>query len=142
EDGSLAWKFQATPNDIFLTGCKNDPSGPNCPPPYSINKDWDFGAAIMLAQRSDGSDLVLGGQKNGVVWALDPDTGALVWNTKIGPGGAMGGIHWGMAFDGSRIFAANNMSTGPTADGVAPGLHALDVDTGNILWSYLHKPDC
>lgn len=142
EDGSLAWKFQATPNDIFLTGCMNDPSGPNCPPPYSINKDWDFGAAIMLAQRSDGSDLVLGGQKNGVVWALDPDTGALVWNTKIGPGGAMGGIHWGMAFDGSRIFAANNMSTGPTADGVAPGLHALDVDTGNILWSYLHKPDC
>jgi polyvinyl alcohol dehydrogenase (cytochrome) len=142
EDGSLAWKFQATPNDIFLTGCMSDPNGPNCPPDYSINKDWDFGAAIMLAQRSDGSDVVLAGQKNGVIWALDPDTGELVWNTKVGPGGAMGGIHWGMAFDGQRIFAGNNMSTGPTADGAAPGLHALDVNTGNILWSYLHKPDC
>jgi len=77
-----------------------------------------------------------------VVWALDPDTGALIWDTKVGPGGAMGGIHWGMAFDGQRIFAANNMSTGPTADGQEPGLHALDVNNGNILWSYLHQPDC
>ena len=142
EDGTLAWKFQATPNDIFLTGCMSQPDGPNCPPDYSINKDWDFGAAIMLAQRSDGSDIVMAGQKNGVVWALDPDTGALIWDTKVGPGGAMGGIHWGMAFDGQRIFAANNMSTGPTADGQEPGLHALDVNNGNILWSYLHQPDC
>jgi polyvinyl alcohol dehydrogenase (cytochrome) len=120
----------------------NDTEGPNCPPDYSINKDWDFGAALMLAQRSDGSDLVLGGQKNGVVWALNPDNGELVWDTKVGPGGAMGGIHWAMAFDGTRVFAPNNLSTGPTADGAAPGLHALDVNNGNILWSYLHQATC
>ncbi|MDR0781719.1 MAG: PQQ-binding-like beta-propeller repeat protein [Pseudomonadales bacterium] len=142
EDGSLAWKFQATANDIFLTGCTNDPNGPNCPPDYSINKDWDFGAAIMLAQRNSGPDLVVAGQKSGVVWALDPDTGELVWNTKVGPGGAMGGIHWAMAFDGQRLFAGNNLSTGPTADGAAPGLYALDINTGTPLWSYLHQPDC
>jgi len=141
-DGTVAWQFQATPNDIFLTGCMNKPDGPNCPPAYSINKDWDFGAAIMLAQRSDGTDLVLGGQKNGIVWALNPDNGELVWNTKIGPGGAMGGIHWGMAFDGNRVYAANNQSTGPTADGNAPGLHALDINTGSIEWSYLHQANC
>lgn len=143
DDGSLAWKYQTTPNDIFLTGCMNDPDGPNCPPDYSINKDWDFGAGLMLANKTDGSDLVIAGQKNGVVWAFDPDTGELVWETKVGPGGAMGGVHWGMAFDGkSRLYVPNNMSTGPTADGEEPGLHALDIDTGNILWSYLHKPDC
>lgn len=142
DDGSVAWQFQATANDIFLTGCMNDMSGPNCPPTDSINKDWDFGAALMLAQLRDGSDVVLGGQKNGVIWALQPDSGELLWNTKIGPGGAMGGIHWGMAFDGERLFAANNMSTGPTADGVDPSLHALDVNSGEILWSYHHTPDC
>ena len=142
EDGSLAWKFQATPNDIFLTGCMADPDGPNCPPDYSINKDWDFGAAIMLAQRGDGSDLVLAGQKNGVVWALEPDSGELAWSTKIGPGGAMGGVHWGMAFDGQRVFAANNQSTGPTADGNDPGLFALNVNTGSLVWDYHHLPDC
>jgi len=143
DDGTLAWQFQATPNDIFLTGCMNVPDGPNCPPAYSINKDWDFGAGLMLAQKTDGSDLVIAGQKNGVVWALNPDNGELLWDTKVDPGGAMGGVHWGMAFDGkNRLYVPNNMSTGPTADGEEPGLHALDIDTGNILWSYLHKPDC
>jgi len=142
EDGSLAWKFQATANDIFLTGCMRDPDGPNCPPDYSINLDVDFGAAIMLAQRADGSDLVVAGQKSGDVWALNPDTGELVWNTKIGPGGAMGGVHWGMAFDGEKIYAPNNLSTGPTADGADPGLFALDINTGNVEWEYHHTPDC
>jgi polyvinyl alcohol dehydrogenase (cytochrome) len=142
DDGSLAWKFQATENDIFLTGCMREPDGPNCPPDYSINLDVDFGAAIMLAQRRDGSDLVLAGQKSGVVWALEPDTGELVWNTKIGPGGASGGVHWGMAFDGEKVYAPNNLSTGSTADGADPGLFALDVNTGAIAWEYHHSPDC
>jgi len=142
EDGSLAWKFQATPNDIYLTGCDRNPDGPNCPPAYSINKDVDFGAAIMLGQTSNGDDIVLAGQKSGDVWALDPDTGELIWNTKIGPGGAMGGIHWGMAFDGNYLFAGNNQSTGQSADGNDPGLFALDVNTGSIAWEYHHQPDC
>ena len=142
DDGSLAWKFQATQNDIFLTGCMNQPDGPNCPPPGSISKDWDFGAGLMLAKKSDGTDLVIGGQKSGVVWALDPDTGRLVWSTKVGGGGALGGVHWGMAFDGQRLFVANNMSPGPTADEVSPGLSALDIDSGRVIWKYLHQPDC
>jgi len=142
EDGSLAWKFQATANDIFLSGCTANPDGPNCPPADSINRDVDFGAAIMLATRSDGSDILLAGQKSGDVWALDPDTGELIWNTQIGPGGAAGGIHWGMAFDGDKVYAANNQTNDATADGVDPGLFALDVDTGNIVWEYHHQPDC
>lgn len=142
DDGSLAWKFQATANDIFLSGCTREPDGPNCPPADSINRDVDFGAAVMLAELPDGSDLVLAGQKSGDVWALDPDTGALVWNTRIGPGGASGGIHWGMAFDGSTVYAANNMSTDITSDGIDPGLFALDVMTGAIRWEYHHQPDC
>jgi polyvinyl alcohol dehydrogenase (cytochrome) len=142
DDGKLAWKYQTTPNDIFLTGCMNQPDGPNCPPHDSINKDWDFGAGLMLARTPSGRELVVAGQKSGVVWALDPDTGKPVWNTKVGGGGAMGGIHWGMAFDGSTLFAPNNMSTGPTADEVSPGLHALDIETGSIKWKYLHQPDC
>jgi polyvinyl alcohol dehydrogenase (cytochrome) len=142
DNGKLAWKYQTTPNDIFLTGCMNQPDGPNCPPQSSINKDWDFGAGLMLARSPSGRDLVVAGQKSGVVWALDPDTGKPVWNTKVGGGGAMGGIHWGMAFDGSTLFAPNNMSTGPTADEVSPGLAALDIETGSIRWKYLHQPDC
>jgi polyvinyl alcohol dehydrogenase (cytochrome) len=47
-----------------------------------------------------------------------------------------------MATDGSTLFAPNNMSTGPTADEVSPGLSALDIETGRIKWKYLHQPDC
>ncbi len=51
---------------------------------------WTLARPIMIAQRSDGSDLVLAGQKkSGDVWALNPDTGELIWNTKVGPGGAI-----------------------------------------------------
>ena len=83
DNGSLAWKFQATANDIFLTGCINQPDGPNCPPSSSVNKDWDFGAGIMLAKKSDGTELVVAGQKSGVVWALNPDTGKVVFGAVI-----------------------------------------------------------
>ncbi|MEJ0100786.1 MAG: PQQ-binding-like beta-propeller repeat protein [Pseudomonadota bacterium] len=142
DSGKLAWKYQTTPDDIFLTGCMSQPDGPNCPPTTSINKDWDFGAGIVLARTPKGRELVVAGQKSGTVWALDPDNGKLVWKNKVGGGGAMGGIHWGMAFDGHTLFAPNNMSTGPTADEVTPGLYALDIDTGSLKWKYLHKPDC
>ena len=54
------------------------------------------------------------GQKSGQYWALDPDTGEVVWVTKAGPGGVLGGLIWGSAVDGERIYVAN----GNTADGL------------------------
>jgi len=144
EDGSLRWKFQATKNDIFLTGCLVDRTGPNCPPAYSINADWDFGASMVIASRPNGSDIVLAGQKSGELWALDPDhSGNLLWRTDVGPGGAAGGIHWGMAYDGQRVFAAVNQVGIPGEDTKRkPGLHAIAVDSGKVLWSFLNQADC
>ena len=143
-DGSLRWKFQATANDIFLTGCMFEPQGPNCPPAYSVNADWDFGASIIIAKRTDGSDILLAGQKSGTLWALDPDhNGKLLWRTDVGPGGPAGGIHWGMAVADQRVFAAINRVGIPREDPDGePGLHAIDINNGNILWSYRNKPDC
>ncbi|HTE42193.1 MAG TPA: PQQ-binding-like beta-propeller repeat protein, partial [Steroidobacteraceae bacterium] len=63
----------------------------------------------MIAQRKDGRDLIVVGQKSGITWALDPDNkGALVWSRKIGSGGANGGIHWGTATDGTRVYVSLN----------------------------------
>jgi len=144
EDGSLRWKFQATKNDIFLTGCFFQPDGPNCPPSYSINADWDFGASMIIARRPDGADVILAGQKSGELWALDPDhNGKLLWHTDVGPGGIAGGIHWGMAYDGNRVFAAvNQVGVKGEDPRREPGLHAIDVNTGKILWSFLNHADC
>jgi polyvinyl alcohol dehydrogenase (cytochrome) len=37
---------------------------------------------------------------------LDARSGAFIWNTLIGPGGDQGGMNWGTAFDGKRIYAS------------------------------------
>ena len=50
--------------------------------------------------------LSIAGQKSGVVWALNPDNGQLVWSNKVGRGSANGGAHWGMAFDGDAHLRA------------------------------------
>ena len=36
---------------------------------------------------------MVGGQKSGMVHALDPDTGEVVWQTHVGRGGIQGGVH-------------------------------------------------
>jgi polyvinyl alcohol dehydrogenase (cytochrome) len=85
-------------------------------------------------------ELVGAGQKSGQYWALDPDTGAVVWVTQAGPGGTAGGLQWGSAVDGARVYTANANSNlvpwtlpggGITTDGIWSG---LDSRTGEILW--------
>jgi polyvinyl alcohol dehydrogenase (cytochrome) len=144
KDGRIRWSFQATSDDIFLTGCFFKPGGLNCPK-ESAMRDVDFGASTILAQRSDGKDIVLAGQKSGTLWALDPDrSGKVIWKRDFGTGSPIGGIHWGIAYDGERVFAPIHWFAG--GDGKdpnqTPGLHAVNVNTGEVLWSYESKPDC
>jgi len=142
--GKLRWKFQATADDIFLTACMRNPKGLNCPREGRL-LDHDFGATLLMGQRADGRDILLAGQKSGMLWALDPDNGGkLVWNREFGKGSPIGGIHWGLATDGERVFAPIHLFPGP--DGTDPnqraGLHAVRVDDGAVLWSYEPQPDC
>jgi polyvinyl alcohol dehydrogenase (cytochrome) len=142
--GAIVWAFQASANDIFLVGCwRNNTSG-NCPPAYSINRDVDFGASVVIGKRQDGSDVLLAGQKSSTVWALDPnDKGKVLWKWNKGTGTANGGIHWGLAYDGTRVFAAIS-DPGRAREGFTPypGLYALNVDDGELLWSYSTTPEC
>ncbi len=138
KDGKILWRFQATENDIFLTGCMNRRDGLNCPKEGQF-RDVDFGASTILAQRSNGKDIVLAGQKSGTLWALDPDNGGkLLWQRDFGTGSPIGGIHWGIAFDGERVFAPIHNFPGPDGKdpNQTPALHSVKVDTGEVLWSW------
>ena len=142
--GALRWHFQATANDIFLTGCMNKRDGLNCPR-SGVFLDADFGASTILVNRPNGHDIVVAGQKSSTLWALDPDTGKLLWSRNFGPGSIVGGIHWGIAFDGKRVFAPVTISLGrdgKPGPGQVPGLYAVDVDTGKVVWSFQPQPDC
>ena len=85
------------------------------------------------------------GEKSGVYVLLDARTGAFVWNTLIGPGGDQGGVEWGTAFDGERIYAAitnhHHIPYNLTDHGVLShttvtggSWAALQPATGKILW--------
>ncbi|MBH80364.1 MAG: dehydrogenase [Gammaproteobacteria bacterium] len=131
--GRVRWTYQGTPGDAWNSACSRNPR-PNCP--AEDGPDFDFGAATILTQTNGGRPLVIGGQKSGVVHALDPDTGALVWKTKLGRGGLHGGVHFGMATNAGRLFVpisdagAGRKYVGPAR----PGLYALDLNDGSVIW--------
>ena len=139
ETGELAWSFQATEADAFNMACTGARNRDNCPSP--AGPDLDFGMAPMLVTRADGKDILVAGQKSGVVWALDPDAdGEVLWSTRVGKGGALGGIHWGMATDGRLVYAANADRGAVVVDvnpdrAPSPGLYAIDLMTGEVVWS-------
>jgi len=142
DTGKQKWIFQATPKDAWNYACRG---GANCDfGDEATVLDYDFGGSVMITQRKDGRDLLVVGQKSGIVWALDPDKdGELVWSRQLGRGSAMGGIHWGTATDGKLVFAPSNdrKPTEQRPDG-DPGLHALDLETGEVVWSYDAVADC
>ncbi|XP_057251856.1 uncharacterized protein LOC104898088 [Beta vulgaris subsp. vulgaris] len=140
--GSIIWALQLGGYDVFYFACL-EPNNPNCPP--GPNLDADFGEAPMLLTIFAGGirrDIVAAVQKSGYVWALDRDTGDIVWFNVAGPGGLEGGGVWGAATDGRRIYT-NIVNSGRTKFRLAPsnetttggGWVALDANTGNILWT-------
>lgn len=139
QTGMVRWTFQATANDVWNTACDTDQPA-SCPP--ENGPDFDFGAATILAAGSDGRELVLAGQKSGFVHALDPDSGKLVWQTRVGRGGIQGGVHFGMAAaDGQLFVPITDMADGREYDNPArPGMHSLDISNGELQW-YTPTPD-
>jgi len=142
--GAIRWATRAIPFDAWTVDCiPFFGDGSNCPDP--AGPDYDFGQAPALFTVKPGGmgkpiDLVGVGQKSGQYWALDPDTGSVIWVTQAGPGGIAGGLQWGSAVDGQRVYTANaNSNLTPwtlpdgttTTDGVWSG---LDATTGEVLW--------
>jgi polyvinyl alcohol dehydrogenase (cytochrome) len=144
--GAVAWADHTLTSDNFTLTCKQP--GVTCGP------DVDFGSAPNLFTTTNPAtgqpEQLLGdGQKDGVYSAVDPATGKVAWTTQVGPGdtttATIGGIEWGSATDGRRIYVAEADSghvpytlggSGPYAGQTTTGgsWAALDPATGKILW--------
>jgi len=138
---SGAWTFACDPRLLPILPVYQR----NCQDLDSL--DFDFGQAPMIvrAERSGLAKDLLGiGQKSGVFFALDPDDGAIIWSTRVGPGGPLGGLEFGAATDGKRFYVQNTnfdhvpmtLTAGKHAGEIAHGgiWAALDVKTGKVLW--------
>ena len=137
ETGNVKWKFQATADDAWHSGCDQMPDYAPCDAP---GPDLDFGMSPMIVTNSDGKDMLVVGQKSAVVFALDPDAqGKVIWQRRVGKGSALGGIHWGMATDGMRVYVTNADRPAIIKDvnpgtKLAPGVYALNLLDGKVLW--------
>lgn len=82
----------------------------------------------------EARDLVGVGQKSGVYWALDRDTGEMVWQAQVSPAGFLGGMEGTSAYaDGVIVVPATDW---PEFDGPASGLvTGLDAATGETVWT-------
>jgi polyvinyl alcohol dehydrogenase (cytochrome) len=146
--GRPVWTFQAMPADVWNMACgaTKETSGPNCPwniaEDAGVGRDFDFGAGAILAKGAGGRDVILAGQKSGDTWALDAQTGKKLWNVRFGQGTALGGVHWGITTDGTRLFAAINDPAIPGAGTPHPGVYAVDIATGKQVWGFDAKPNC
>ena len=95
--------------------------GLNCPFAENHGRDADFGQqpALIRNVRIHGrpQDVVAVCQKSGVCYALNPDTGASLWQTDpavspdpnakpVCPGGEGGGFQQALATDGDRIYVS------------------------------------
>lgn len=130
--GKVKWVFQGTPNDTWLGGCPAKSDGNGCPTVQG--PDHDFSAAPMLVS-SEGRQLIVVPQKSGITHALNPDTGALVWQYRFGQGDALGG-QWGGAFDGRQAYFGN----GSYRSSAPGGVRAVRPATGQEAWKVEAQP--
>ena len=146
--GRQKWVFQALANDVWNMSCPQGPPAPgatlkpNCffGAEGSVMRDHDFGGGPIIWRGKSG-ELILGGQKSGDVWAVDAATGKQVWRQRFGKGTALGGVHWGIATDGVRLFAPIADPGVPAPVGAA-GLYAIDIASGKVAWSWKATADC
>ncbi|HKD05047.1 MAG TPA: PQQ-binding-like beta-propeller repeat protein [Bryobacteraceae bacterium] len=137
----VTWKQQGVTDgsDDWNVDCAF--GGSQCPTPPT-GPDYDFGSAPneVTFNTVKGPKTIIGaGQKSGIYYAMDPDTGALLWQTQVGPGSSLGGMEWGSASDGQRIYVSianlNGISyPSPHQTWTAGSWAALDPGTGTILW--------
>jgi polyvinyl alcohol dehydrogenase (cytochrome) len=162
--GAVRWAGRGLSEDVWSVACglvtPGFVVGPwfpgvdgNCPnaSPTMAGPDHDFAQGPMLLNdTNDDSMLVGAGQKSGKFWAFRARDGKPAWSTQVAPGGVTGGLQWGSASDGQRVYVAA-ANSGPSTNGggvgalpwtlkdgtttTAGGWAALDSKTGAVIWT-------
>lgn len=143
--GQRRWSKQVHEHDAWNNSCMYK-GHPNCPSERGL--DQDIATSVMIVDLGNGRDILLGGSKSGVLAAFDPDREGLeLWRVSVGRGSLMGGIHFGMSAEGTRIYVPiYDSKLTPLAatydDRGFPGMAMVDARTGKIVWRGEFFDDC
>jgi polyvinyl alcohol dehydrogenase (cytochrome) len=132
--GQIRWVHQVTENDIWNGSCRL-PNREAAVCPDKDAPDFDFTGSPLLVDVGSGRQLIVVGNKSGVIFGFDPDnSGKTVWQQRVAKGAASGGVFWGSATDGTNIYAAN--ADFAAADpGAGGGMSAVELRTGRLVWN-------
>ena len=140
KSGKKLWSRQLTAKDVWNSGCVAEKKD-NCP--EARGDDYDFGSPPILRSIGGRRSVLLLAQKSGIVYGLDPDRrGAMLWKTRVGQGGPLGGIEWGGAADSRHAYfpISDYNFDNPLIGG---GVFALDLRSGKKIWhAEPPKPAC
>jgi polyvinyl alcohol dehydrogenase (cytochrome) len=147
--GAPQWSYRVQGHAPWLQACGSQSIAVTWCAAESDAEKWDLGGSgvnvMRLRMNGHWRDVIGIGAKSGVYTLLDGKTGEFIWNTLLGPGGDQGGMEWGTAFDGDRIYASitnhHHIPYKLTENGVISNTtvtggswSALDPITGRILW--------
>ncbi|MEM1187857.1 MAG: PQQ-binding-like beta-propeller repeat protein [Pseudomonadota bacterium] len=142
DSGKRRWVHQITSNDAWNVACMMS-GNPNCP--AEDGPDYDQGSSVLWVEESRQ---LVAGHKSGYVTGHHLEDGRELWRVKIGRGSIQGGVHFGMAAEGARVYApVNDMNDTRNGDDLdpaqaRPGLHAVDARSGELLWSRVNANGC
>ena len=146
DTGERIWHRQNVEGDAWNVACMME-DNPNCP--KEDGPDHDQASSPLLISSSSGDSILVAGQKDGRVFAIDSETGKKkLWEVDIARGSIQGGVHFGMAADGTVVYAPvndmNDTRNGEWLDPekARPGITAIDADSGEVLWSHLQEDVC
>ncbi|HEY7386871.1 MAG TPA: PQQ-binding-like beta-propeller repeat protein, partial [Bryobacteraceae bacterium] len=143
--GEILWSKQLTSGDAWNSSCYLA-ARQSCPD--SDGPDFDFASSAALVSLPNGRRALVVGQKSGVAYALDPERqGQILWQSRVGKGGTVGGIEWGGATDGRNFYLAlsdvafqvalkpgtndRQYDLDPKQGG---GMFAFRIDNGERIW--------
>jgi polyvinyl alcohol dehydrogenase (cytochrome) len=139
DTGRVLWVQQTLAGDAWNVAClETGPGRVNCP--EGAGPDYDFSSSPSIAVLPDGRRIILAGQKSGVMFGLNPDTGEQLWKTQVGQGGLLGGIEWGFSVDATTAYVSlsNALERKP---GEAGGMVAVNIADGKPRWTLPPTPD-
>ena len=146
DTGARRWARQTFEGDAWNVACMMA-NNPNCP--EEDGPDYDQASSPLLITTKEGKTFVVAGQKDGRVFALDWQTGQdKYWEVDLGRGSIQGGVHFGMAAAEQTVYVPindmNDTRNGEWLDPalVKPGLSALNVETGEVLWQHVQENLC
>ena len=146
DTGLIRWSRILESVDAWTSACYEPPGqNPNCP--IRSGPDYDFGQAPILKTdfkyKFGGAkrDQLFVGQKSGIAYGLDAETGTVTWTKQVSPGSYVGGLQFGSAADDQYLYVGNvnfyglsyTLPDGSTT--TKASWSALDLVTGDIKWT-------